>query len=387
MARIDATNTFLRLAFQARYGQVTLFVAETSSDSIDEILPPAVPAPKSGVRIVLEWALKIAFLTGIFVYLFKTGRLKLDDLHMIAQRWDLALMAISLAIPALLVCSLRYKLLLRALNVNARYRDIVALSMIGMLFDLVSPVSNGGDLVKAVYINKATRAPGEKGRFGIILFSVLLDRILGLFALFTFALIVCILAWPQIRGQVELRRTAQIVSLVCVGGLLGFFVLVSEKLENSTLRKRLMHIIPFHQKIEALYAGFAGLRHHKRNLLAMLGLSLCNHAFSCTAILVLAQGITFTSSVTGLPAPLELIPCLTILPLGLFATTFGPAGGLGGGNAAFEFLFSTVLGLAGGAKLVLAFQICGILFRLTGVPVVFFYKHKGANLETSPNVA
>ena len=359
-------------------------MAETNSD---DPIPPAIPPPESRIRIALVWIIKITLLAGIFAYLFKTGRLKPNDLRDLAQRWDLALMAISLAIPALLVCSLRYKLLLRALKVNARYRDIVALSMIGMLFDLGSPVSNGGDLVKAVYISKATRVPGEKSNFGIVLFSVLLDRIIGLFALFTFALIVCVVAWSQIRGQVELRRTAEIVSLVCAGGLLGFFVLVSEKLENSTLRKRLMHIIPFHQKIESIYAGFAGLRHHKRNLLAMLGLSICNHAFSCTAILVLAHGITFTSSVTGLPAPLELIPCLTILPLGLFATTFGPAGGLGGGNAAFEYLFSIILGLAGGAKLVLFFQICGILFRLTGVPVVFFYKHKGANLETSPNVA
>ncbi len=338
------------------------------------------------LRTVLGWVFKIVFLVGIFYYLFRSGKLKVADLRQQLQRWDLALMAMSMAIPALLVCSLRYKLLLRALNITARYGDILSLSMIGMLFDLISPVSNGGDLVKAVYLSKATHSPTGKSNLGIILFSVVLDRIIGLFALFTFALIVCVFAWPMISASPKLLGLTKLIVLVCVGGLLGFFVLVSEKLEQSALRKRLMHVIPFHEKIERIYTGFAGLRHHKMILFEMLGLSIVNHACSCAAILILAHGAVFTSTVTNLPAPLELIPCLAVLPLGLFMTTFGPAGGLGGGNLAFEWLFNTVLNLNGGGALVLAFQICGILFRLTGVPVLMFYKHKGANLSTGADV-
>ena len=360
-------------------------MADTDSEVIDE-LPPPPQAPRSWVRAILGSALKFAGVVAIFWFLFSTGRLKLADLQLLVQRWDLSLMAIAMAIPALLVCTLRYKLLLRALNLTARYRDIVSLTMIGLFFDLVSPISNGGDLIKVSYLSKASQVATGKSHLGLMLFSVLLDRIIGLFALFTFALIVCVFAWPQISGSPELRKTAQIIVLACIAGLLGFFVLVSEKLENSALRKRLMHIIPFHETVERIYLGFAGLRHHKMILLGMLGLSIVNHICSCTAILILAQGMTFTLPGTTTPAILEWVPCLTVLPLGLFATTFGPAGGLGGGNAAFEFLFQHVLNLSGGAKLILAFQICGICYRLLGAPIWFFYKVKDANPTTDPNV-
>ncbi|MEI6232073.1 MAG: lysylphosphatidylglycerol synthase transmembrane domain-containing protein [Planctomycetota bacterium] len=361
-------------------------MAETPSESLDDMAAPPPEPPQSWLRTALVWTLKIVFLGGIFWYLFSTGRLKLDDLRLLAQRWDLVLMALAMALPALMACSLRYKLLLRVLNVTARFRDIVALSMIGMFFDMVSPVANGGDLVKAVYLSKATRPPGGKSNFGIILFSVLLDRIVGLFALFIFALIVCVVAWPQISGSPELCQMTAFIVIACLCGLFGFFIMISETLENSELRKQLMHKLPFRERIERIYSGFAGFRHHKLIVLQLLGLSIINHMSSCAAILILAQGLTFMSATTHLPAPLELLPCLTVLPLGLFATTFGPAGGLGGGNVAFEFLFHTVLDRDGGAKLVLWFQICGILFRLTGVPVFIFYKNKGANLDTAPSV-
>ena len=361
-------------------------MAETIPETIDDVVPQPLPPPKSRRRVIWGWVIKFALLIAIFIWLFKTDQLTTEGLHELTQRWDLALLAMSMAIPALLICSLRYKLLLRALNIDAHFRDIVSMSMIGMLFDLISPVSNGGDLVKAVYISKATSLPDRKSNFGIVLFSVLLDRIIGLFALFTFGLIVSAVAWPQVSGDEKLRKMAVIGMIVCVVSLLGFFVLVSEKLEGSALRRRLMHAIPFHEKIEGIYAGFAGLRHHKRILAATLGLSILNHICSCTAVLILSQTMTFKSVITGAAAPLEFLPCLTVLPLGLFATVLGPAGGLGVGNAVFENLFRNVLGLKGGGDLILKFQICGILFRLAGVPVMLFYKHKGANLETAPNV-
>lgn len=361
-------------------------MADEVPETLDEAIPLEPAPPKSRTRTIVGWAIKLGLLAAIFTYLVKTDRLKASDLKALAQRWDLTLLALSLFIPAMLVCALRYQLLLRALNINAHYGDIAAFSMIGMLFDLISPVSNGGDIVKALYLSRTTSVKSSRRGFGVILFSVLLDRIVGFFALFTFALIVCLSAWPRISSYPELRQTTFVVMVVCLGGLLGFFVFASEKLEKSPLRKRILHILPFHEKFEKVYAGFAGLRHHKRILATMIGLSIVNHMLCCSSILILAQGMDFTSALTGLPAHLELVPCLTILPLGLFVNTFGPAGGLGAGNLGFDFLFRNVLHLSGGAVLVLRYQICGILFRLIGVPFLIFYKHKGVNLDPNQSV-
>jgi len=360
-------------------------VTDAAVENLDDALPAESEPQRapSLARVLLKWALKLGLLAAIFTYLVKTDRLKASDLQALAQRWDLTLLAMSFYIPCVLLCAFRYQMLLRALHITAHFRDIAAFSMVGMLFDLISPVSNGGDVVKAIYLSRTSSVASGKRGVAIILVSALVDRIVGLFALFTFALIVCALAWPQISGNANLRMSALIIALVCLGGLLGFFVLVSEKLEKSALRKRLMHILPFHEKIERVYASFASLRHHKGVLLIMLVLSIFNHALNCTSVLVLTYGMEFTTvptaSAPGVPATLQLVPFLTVLPLGLFLNTFGFAGGLGGGNVAFEFLFTTVLGLSGGAALALRYQICGILYRLFGIPFLIFYRHKGVN--------
>ncbi len=360
-------------------------MAGTDSDSLEEVLPPMPQAPPPRWRVILKWAFKLALVAAIFGWLFYSGKLSLEKLREQARSWDLMLLVMALTVPSLAVCSLRFQMLLLLLNIRTRLADIVSLSMIGMLFDLVS-IANGGDLVKAVYLSKITSQSGGKRNFGIILFSVLLDRIIGMFALFIFALIVCVAAWPQISSSAPLRGAVGIVVLVCAAGLLGFFVLVSEKLEQSALRKRLMHILPMHEKLEAIYAGFASLRHHKRVLVSLLGLSIFNHMFTCLSLLLLTRGIHFESELTHQPVIVEWVSCLTLLPLGLFLNTFGFAGGYGVGNAAFEYLFSSFLGVGGGAKLILAYQVSTTFFRLLGVPFLIFYKHKGANLDGDANV-
>lgn len=347
------------------------------------------PAPESRAsfgQTVLRWVLKLGLPVAIFVFLFWSGRLKFEDLDDLATRWPWTLAALSMLIPAVMVCALRFKLLLKALDIHTGFGENIALSMIGMLFDLIAPVSNGGDVIKAFYLNRSAGAPNEKRGLRRILFAVVIDRIVGMFSLFVLALLVSAAAWSQIEAHPNLRKMAAFVMLACVGGVLGFFVLVSERLENSALRKRLMHRLPFHEKLERIYAGFAGLRHHKRILAAMVGLSLVNHAFNCACFILLAQGIQFTSVTTGAPAELDIIPCLTVLPLGMFLNTFGFAGGFGVGTMAIDELFRSILKLKGGAHLALAYQLTGLLFRLLGIPFLIFYKHNRPNLAPVPGV-
>ncbi len=358
---------------------------ELAFEAAAELETPISP-PKNVTRIVLGWALKLGVPVIIFAYLYWSGRLKPAELTELAQHWKWTLGAMLLFVPAVLVCALRFQMLLGALHIDTRYTDNVALSMIGMLCDLVSPISNGGDLVKAVYMGRTAQTRDGRRPLGLILFAVVIDRIVGMFSLFVLALIVGIAAWPQVEAHADLRRMIAIVIAACLAGVLGFMVLVSEKLENSRRRRRLMHILPFHEKLEHIYAGFASLRHHKRILVTMVGLSLINHLCACGSILIFAQSMTFTKLSTGAPANLDWAAVVSILPLGLFINSFGFAGGFGVGTAGFDVLFRSVLGLYGGLHLALLFQGASFLFRLCGIPFFLFYRHKGVNLKPVESV-
>ncbi|MEI6235622.1 MAG: lysylphosphatidylglycerol synthase transmembrane domain-containing protein [Planctomycetota bacterium] len=355
---------------------------ESDFTTLAEPSVSSVPNPLRSILIRIGKILfKVAFVGGIFCFLINI--IQMSDLRDLAKRWPWVLVSIALYFVAMLSCSLRYKLLLRALDMHSRFRDVFSFSMIAGLFYLVWWVV--GDLVKAYYVFRSTRAGSGKPNIGLIVLSVFLDRIVGFFALLTLGFIVSIVAWPQLQNEPNLRRLVLLFAGVCAGALVFFFIMVSEKLENSPLRKRLMQIVPFHQKLEAIYAGFAGLRHHKPILAAMLGLSILNHIIVCVIMLLLMQGVTFTSAATGLIVAPEAMPsalsCLTVLPLGFFLSTFGMAFGFGVGTVAFELLFQRLLGIGGVAKMVLAFQIVGLLFRLLGIPFWLLYRRK-AGVET-----
>jgi hypothetical protein len=235
------------------------------------------------------------------------------------------------------------------------------------------PLSNGGDLVKAYYV---ARHAG-RGRRSLAVLSVLLDRVVGLLALFIFAWLVCLFAGRQVDANPELLRLSRVLLVVCAGSVVLFCILVSPALERSAWRQRLMHLLPYHEKFEALYVAFAGLRQHWVILAAMMGLSLIVQILGCAGILCLAQGLSFTDIGTGKLMELEPISALVVLPLAVFLNTFGVAGGFGVGELAFDALFALMLGLRGGANLALAFHVLFALTRLLGIPFVLFYRHKG----------
>ncbi|MGD0092075.1 MAG: lysylphosphatidylglycerol synthase transmembrane domain-containing protein [Planctomycetota bacterium] len=342
-------------------------------DGPDELnAPPSAGRPVSLARRALQMAPQLALVAGILGYLIHTGKLDLGALGGLRHRWIWIVYAILCVLPQYFLCAFRYRLLLGALQLPGTLGQAFSWSMIGSFFDLAMPLSNGGDLVKAYYV---ARHAG-RGRRGLAVLSVVLDRVVGLLALFVFAWLVCLFAGRQVDDNPQLLRLSRALLFVCAGSLVAFCVLVSPPLERSALRRRLLHWAPYHAKLEALYVAFAGLRRQWVLLLGMLGLSLIVQILGCAAILFLAKGLPFTNIHTGAPAELELVPTLVVLPLAVFLNTFGVAGGFGMGEAAFQVLFWQLLNVDGGANLALAFHCLFALLRLLGIPFVVFYRHK-----------
>jgi len=342
-------------------------------DSPDELeTTQSVRHAGSPMARALKAAAKLAFVGGILLYLVYSGKLRLEALADLRHSWIWLVYAFALFLPQFFLCAVRYRLLLGALKLPGSLGQAFSWTMIGSFFDLAMPLSNGGDLVKAYYV---ARHAG-RGRRSLAVLSVLLDRIVGLLALFVFAWLVCLFAGRQVDDNPQLLRLSRVLLFVCAGSVVLFCILVSPALERSAWRQRLMHRLPYHEKFEALYVAFAGLRRHWAILSVMMGLSLIVQILGCAGILCLAQGLSFTDLSSHQPAGLELVPTLVVLPLAVFLNTFGVAGGLGAGELAFQWLFEHALGLGGGANLALAFHGLFAFTRLLGIPFVLFYRHK-----------
>jgi hypothetical protein len=125
-----------------------------------------------------------------------------------------------------------------------------------------------------------------------------------------------------------------------------------------------MASLPLGGKFETLYAGLLRLRGKPLALAAVMGLSLVSHSLGCCSLILLSRGLGMNFDILG---------SMIVIPLGLFISTFGYAGGLGVGNLGFESLFVSMLGAAKGVGFTfsLAYQLLGILLRL-GVGLPFY---------------
>jgi glycosyltransferase 2 family protein len=326
---------------------------------------------RSPLRKVLGIVLKLGVVAAILIYLIGSRSLEFHKFKTLLHGWHWVLAGFMLMLPCYFMGALRYHLLMGALGLPSTYSKALSWTMIGYFYDIAMPFSGGGDLMKSWYV---VRHVG-KGNRSLGLLSVIADRIVGLFSLVLFALIVCVFAGRTLIDNPELLKLSEIllgISVVCV---IGFMAFSSEKLEASQLRQKLMSRLPFHQRIERSYTGFSGLRHHKDTLLLLIGISLVIHLFFCVSILLLGNALVFTSITTNTPTGLDTLSTLVVLPLGLFLNTFGFAGGFGAGELAFDNLFSIMMKVKGGAELAFVFHVVLLASRVITIPYVLQYKH------------
>ena len=112
------------------------------------------------------------------------------------------------------VCSWRWYKLALVVDIEISFTEAIALTMKGYFFSLVIPGGAiGGDIAKVGFLNKHT-AKGAKAE-GV--FSILMDRMTGMTAMFSLALVVILLSIPVLM-KVEL----EIIKLTDTVRVLGF---------------------------------------------------------------------------------------------------------------------------------------------------------------------
>ena len=152
----------------------------------------------SSVKSIVFFLLKILLAGGIVYWLVSRQR---EAVVACLKNFDYRYLfpAVILYFFHMVVCGLRWRVLAGVLGVELSRMEAVSLSMQGYFFSLVMPSAIGGDLVKIGVLSSRAR-PGTKVEGA---FSILMDRIVGMIAMFLLLLVVTLPAIP-ILMKVEL---------------------------------------------------------------------------------------------------------------------------------------------------------------------------------------
>jgi hypothetical protein len=227
-----------------------------------------------------------------------------------------------------LLTAWRWRWLVEALGLALGAADAIRYTLYGLFFNLVVPGATGGDVVKAWYAAKRTRAPTKA------VVSVFVDRAVGLFALVLLAAAVLFLG-PRRDGFAAPRLL--VAGVLC--GVAVFVVLVlSRRVRRGLGLSAILRRLPFQHVLAEIDAAFRLYRRHPASLGVGLAVSVVNHACAAACAFVLARAL-------GL-AEVRLLDTLALVPVvGLLTAIPLLPGGWGVGELGFAYFFGQ-LGVA-----------------------------------------
>jgi uncharacterized protein (TIRG00374 family) len=175
-------------------------------------------------------------------------RVEIGLLRMVREADRSYLLGAVFIIPVcFLLTSMRWHVLLAALDIRISQARAFTINMVGAFYNAFMPGTTGGDLVKAYYAAK--QAPNRRTRAVI---SVLVDRAVGLYALILIGGVMAAYQW-QIP---DCRRVAKVAGLILGVSVLGMVVFYIPVLRRATglnyILKRLPMQTHVHKAVEAM---------------------------------------------------------------------------------------------------------------------------------------
>ena len=326
-----------------------------------------------GLRNGLIQGLKLSIAGGLVYWMVSSGKLDFKELGILLT--DGRMLAGIIGVWILGPCILgacRWKLLLDGVGYHISFRRAVSLQMTGFFFNSAMPGSVGGDLVKVLYVIRDNK---EKGKTPAMM-SVALDRILGMFGLFTIGGLIIALNFSGVWAITELRPLV-VFTLVFLASLVVFFALVFAPFQPPQWLQRLAdRPFPGRSAILGIVAAVQNYREAKSALVKAWLLSITVQSlFFCLFYFLslrLAEGVVVFKDLAS------------ILPIGFLATALPLApGGLGVGHVAFDKLFQ-MIGLVGGANVFNAFILSQMALNLLGVIPYLTLKKKEPLAPSKP---
>lgn len=317
-------------------------------------------------NIILGLA-KATFAIGLLYWLYQKGVLDLNVIRLLFKP-KLIITSILMLTISFFIATWRWKLLLRVQNLNLTLWECFKLNLIGLFFNYVMPGGVGGDVVKGFYIVK----DHPKNRMGAGM-SVLLDRVMGLYAMLFLSLV------SLLFNIEEISKSSQLF-LITKGLIVGFIVFTSGLILAFSPKFRnwgwqsLINKFSLGQKLISAYESVYSYSHNLKIIAGTIFLSLVAQIFAILLFWWMGQNIGFQD--------IDISTYFSVVPIGFMVTAvpISPAG-VGVGQMAFFFLFNLFLGKESqvGPAVITAFQVLNFLLGLFGV--WFFIQKKNPLTE------
>jgi len=299
---------------------------------------------------------------GILYYLAQSGSLNFERLFLLTESTDiLVLMYLIIILLVMPMSALRWWLLLRAVGLHLDLKRTYLLTWIGNFFNATIPGSVSGDVVKGYYVIKSQKEVNRS----LVIMTLLVDRLVGLFGLVVMAFIALIFNLELIWSQPSLHSLACTIIGLFASIFVFSLIVLYPFADGQDPFVRLFKRLPARFFIIKLYKSFKNYKYKKLTLFYTLLLAIIIH---------MLVGLIFSqvALMVGL-INMELAIQFFLMPAGLIMIAIPIApGGIGVGHAAFEYLYFLV-GHSGGAdifNIVIIVQLSVFIFG--GIPYFFY---------------
>lgn len=307
--------------------------------------------------------LKFGFAFAIIYWMVSRGVIDIDALKAVFSPgyFFLGLMIVGITT---VILSERWRWLLKAQGIDKGFFEIFQLTLMGIFFNYVVPGGVGGDVVKAYYTVKDN--PTKKVAAAM---SVLVDRVLGLYAMLLLSLGFMMFDEGRIFQVRELTLIFQ--------SLLGVFIVFTLALGFAFSRRvaasgwdKVFDKIPLGAKLKTVYRSVHEYGRKRDIILKVIGVSLIGQS-------VMILNFILVGKAMNLDVP--TLAYFFVVPLGFMVTAIpvSPAG-VGVGQVAFYMLFNLYLGKETnlGSTAITVVQVLQFIFGLFGA--WFFIQRKGS---------
>jgi uncharacterized protein (TIRG00374 family) len=318
---------------------------------------------------IWAWA-KWPFAIAILALLYWQNRDNLQDVFTRQKDWGLLGAALLLCLVSTLLTFARWYLLVRAQNFVFRLGDAIQLGFVGLLFNYVGPGAVGGDVAKAWMLAQ------KQGRLTVAVATVVLDRILGLLALFAVGAVATLLH-PPLPNIPELRITTALLWIGTIAGLIGLGVLLTPAITHHRWVRAIEGWRFVGKPFGEMLHGVELYQSRRGVLLAALGLSLAGH-------LGLIGGF-YLGACALQPVVPSLLTHFYFMPIAeLFSVLIPTPGGIGALEGAIQRFYVSLMGgvlpveaaRAAGFVAAMAFRVVQLLIAAMGAVSFLFYRQE-----------
>jgi uncharacterized protein (TIRG00374 family) len=314
--------------------------------------------------------LKIVVTLALFTFLLTRIDLQLVWGIIAESNVWLLLAALALYFGALLLGVVKWEILVKAQEIDASFGALVSFSLLGLFFGNVLPSNVGGDVVRAYDLARVTRGRAEAAAI-----SVLVDRLMGLFAFFSAAVVTAALATVMLAQAYALEQI-EVATVIAASA----FIALCAAMFSRRIAQRLKFVFDigplrrFRPTAENVYRALQVYRFRFGALALNVLLSMTIVVLTAFVWFLVGQavGITDVSYFTFLLFN-PIIAFILLIPISF--------NGLGAKEAAVVFFFGLV-GVPGDRALAMSllFHVIVVLTSLPG-GLVWFGKRRQTEIS------